>query len=64
VDLVRERTTPTERPPLVGKHSAKFLRIEECHVVSAADPYGHILDFLDQICYFFFQVAPQLYSRG
>jgi hypothetical protein len=28
------------------------------------DPYVHILDFLDRSRYFFFQVAPQLYSRG
>jgi hypothetical protein len=35
-----------------------------CHVVSVTDPYGCILDFLDQSSYFFFQVAPQLYSRG
>jgi hypothetical protein len=34
------------------------------HVVSVADPYGRILDFLDRSRYFFFQVAPQLYSRG
>jgi hypothetical protein len=33
-------------------------------VVSAMDPYGRILDFLDRSCYFFFQVPPQLYSRG
>jgi hypothetical protein len=33
-----------------------------CHVVSVTDPYGRILGFLDR--YFFFQVAPQLYSRG
>jgi hypothetical protein len=26
--------------------------------------YGRILDFLDRSRYFFFQVAPQLYSRG
>jgi hypothetical protein len=30
----------------------------------AADPYCFNLDFLDQSRYFFFQVAPQLYSRG
>jgi hypothetical protein len=24
-----------------------------CHVVSATDPYGHILGFLDRSCYFF-----------
>jgi hypothetical protein len=35
-----------------------------CHVVSVTDPYGLILGFLDQSRYFFFQVAPQLYSRG
>jgi hypothetical protein len=33
-----------------------------CRVVSATDPYGHILDFLDRNRYFFFQAAPQLYS--
>jgi hypothetical protein len=36
----------------------------ECQVVSMTDPYGHILGFLDRSrFYFFFQVAPQLYSR-
>jgi hypothetical protein len=33
-------------------------------VVSAADLYGSNLGFLYQNRYFFFQVAPQLYSRG
>jgi hypothetical protein len=33
-------------------------------VVSAADPYGRILGFLDRSRYYFSQVAPQLYSRG
>jgi hypothetical protein len=33
-----------------------------CHVVSVTDPYGRILRFLDRN--FFFQAAPQLYSRG
>jgi hypothetical protein len=36
----------------------------ECHVVSVTNPYGTILGFLDRSSYFFFQVAPQLYSRG
>jgi hypothetical protein len=36
---------------------------EGCHVVSVTDSYGHILGFLDRSHYFFFQVAPQLYSR-
>jgi hypothetical protein len=56
---VRERTTPTERPPLVGEVIANF-----CLVVSVTDPYGRIPGFLDRSRYFFYQVAPQLYSRG
>jgi hypothetical protein len=35
-----------------------------CHVVSVTDPYGRILAFLARSRYFFFQVVPQLYSRG
>jgi hypothetical protein len=35
-----------------------------CQVVSVTDPYGRNLGFLDRSPYFFFQVAPQLYSRG
>jgi hypothetical protein len=35
-----------------------------CHVVSVTDPYGRILGFLDWSRYYFFQVDPQLYSRG
>jgi hypothetical protein len=34
------------------------------HVASVTDPYGRILGFLDRSRYFFFQVAPQLYSWG
>jgi hypothetical protein len=34
------------------------------HEVSVTDPYSRILGFLDRSRYFFFQVAPQLYSRG
>jgi hypothetical protein len=34
------------------------------YVVSVTDPYCRILGFLDRSRYFFFQVAPQLYSRG
>jgi hypothetical protein len=33
-------------------------------VVSATDPHGRILGFLDRSRYYFFQVTPQLYSRG
>jgi hypothetical protein len=53
---VRERTIPTERPPLVSEVSANFWGV--------TDPYGRILGFLDRSHYFFFQVAPQLYLRG
>jgi hypothetical protein len=35
-----------------------------CHVVSATEPRGRILGFPDRSRYCFFQVAPQLYSRG
>jgi hypothetical protein len=35
-----------------------------CHVVNATDSYCRILGFLDRSRYYFFQVAPQLYSRG
>jgi hypothetical protein len=33
-------------------------------MVSVTDSYGLILGFLGQDRYFFFQVAPQLYSQG
>jgi hypothetical protein len=49
---VRERTIPTERPPLVDEVIANFFRIEGCQVVSVTDPYGHILGFLDKSRYF------------
>jgi hypothetical protein len=61
---VRKRTIPTERPPLVSKASANFFADRGCHVVSVANPYCRILGFLDRSRCFFFQVAPQLYSRG
>jgi hypothetical protein len=35
-----------------------------CLVVSSTDHYGRILGFLVRSRYYFFQVAPQLYSRG
>jgi hypothetical protein len=51
---VRERTTPTERPPLVGEVIPNFLGIADrvCHVVRVTDPYGRILGFLDRSLYF------------
>jgi hypothetical protein len=51
--------------PSDRRMSAKWLPTfadKECHVVSLTDP--RILDFLDRSRYFFYQVAPQLYSRG
>jgi hypothetical protein len=33
-----------------------------CSVVCVTNPYGHILGYLDRSRYYFFQVAPQLYS--
>jgi hypothetical protein len=53
----------------LGDHhfSAKLAPIfvdRECHMVSTTDPYSCIIGFLDQSRYFFFIVAPQLYSRG
>jgi hypothetical protein len=34
------------------------------HVLRLSDSYGHNLGFLGRSRYFFFRVAPQLYSRG
>jgi hypothetical protein len=48
----------SERPPLVGEVSAKFLRIEGFRVVSAADPHGRNLSFLFRSRYCLFLVAP------
>jgi hypothetical protein len=64
VALVRERTIPTERPPLIGEVSANFFADRGCRVVNATDLHGRILGFQDPSRYFFFKVAPQLYSRG
>jgi hypothetical protein len=63
VARVYEWTIPIERPPLVDEVSANILR-RECAMWSAWHLYGRILGFLDRSRYFFFQVAPQLYSRG
>jgi hypothetical protein len=35
-----------------------------CYLVSTTDSHGCILGFLERSCYYFFQVAPQLYSQG
>jgi hypothetical protein len=62
--LVRERTMPTERPPLVGEFSVNFLRIEGVSWSAQRIPTVVNLDFLDRSRYFLFQVTPQLFSRG
>jgi hypothetical protein len=54
-------------PPSNCRLSAKLVSTfadRGSHVVRVTDPYGRILGFLDRSSYFFFQVAPQLYSRG
>jgi hypothetical protein len=63
---VHERTILTERPPLVGEVSKLVPTFADrgCHMVSVTDPYGSILGFLGRSRYVFFQIAPQLYSRG
>jgi hypothetical protein len=54
---------PTKRPPLVGEVVPTFAD-RGCCMVSATDPPGRILGFLDWSRYYFFRVAPQLSSRG
>jgi hypothetical protein len=50
---------------LVGEVSANILLIDGCHVVSVTDPPTAVFSFfLDRSRYYFFQVAPQLYSRS
>jgi hypothetical protein len=46
VVLVRKRTIPTERPQPAGEISAT-LADRGCRVVSATDPHGRNLGFLD-----------------
>jgi hypothetical protein len=55
---------PTDRPPLVSEVSANFFADRGCHVVIMTNPYDRIFGFLDRSHFYFFQVAPQLYSRG
>jgi hypothetical protein len=64
VSWVRERAILIEQPPLVSEVSADSFADWGCHVVSVTNSYGCNLGFLDWSRYFFFQVAPQLCSRG
>jgi hypothetical protein len=63
VAWIRERTIPTSDRRLSAKLMPTFADIGY-HVVSVTDPYDRNLGFLDRNRYFFFQVAPHLYSRG
>jgi hypothetical protein len=60
---VRERTIPTERPPLVGEVIANFCgkRVPRGRRDGYLRPYSRISR---QETLLFYQVAPQLYSRG
>jgi hypothetical protein len=60
---VRERTIPTERPPLVGEVIANLCgyRVSRGHRDGSLRPYYR---FSRQEPLLFYQVAPQLYSRG
>jgi hypothetical protein len=49
VALVRERTIPTERPPLVGEVSANFLRIESVALSAQRIPTVVNIGFLDRL---------------
>jgi hypothetical protein len=60
---VRERTIPTERPPLLGEVIANLcgLRVPRGQRDGSLRPYSR---FSRQEPLLFYQVAPQLYSRG
>jgi hypothetical protein len=63
VALVRERTVPTERPPLAGEDSANVCWLR----VSRGQRGGsllHNLGSIDRSRYSFFQVSSKLYSLG
>jgi hypothetical protein len=60
--LVNEWTIPSNRHLLV-KLVPTFAD-EGCRVVSATDPHGCVLGFIDRSYYYFLTVVPQLYSRG
>jgi hypothetical protein len=50
--LVRERTLPVERPPLVSEVGANIAD-KGCRVANAEDPSGRNLCFLDRSRYYF-----------
>jgi hypothetical protein len=59
------RADYTDRATAAFRRSkCQLLDAEWYGVISAAEPYGRNLGFLDRSRYYFFQLAPQLYSRG
>jgi hypothetical protein len=61
---VLQRTIPTSDRRLAANLVPIFAD-KGCVAQSARRiPYGRNIEFLDRRRYFFFQVAPQLYSRG
>jgi hypothetical protein len=71
--VIKFRLTPRPEssielyPPINSRLSANLVPTfadRGFHVVSMTDSCGRNLAFLDRSLYFFFQVAPQLYSRG
>jgi hypothetical protein len=60
---VRERTIPTERPPIVGEVTANFCgyRVPHGQRDGCLRPYSR---FSGQEPLLFFQVALKLYSQG
>jgi hypothetical protein len=68
VDYKKKNKKPTPWPWSASdlRLSAKLIPTfadRGCCVVSTTDPYGRVHGFLYRSRYFFFQVAPQLYSR-
>jgi hypothetical protein len=61
-EFASELYRPSHRR-LLTKLVPTFVDIR-CHVVTVTDPYGRNLGFLNKNRCFFFQVAPQLWSRG
>jgi hypothetical protein len=61
MSLISERTLTTAA---CRRSQCQLLWIKGVAWSARRIPYGRILGFLDRSCYFFFQVAPQLYSQG
>jgi hypothetical protein len=57
VALVRERTIPTERPPLVGEVSANFLWIESVAWAAQRIPTVVNLGFIDRNIYIYIYMS-------